>query len=158
MATANKASNITSSLDSSFNTTQEMEMMAKVFSTWGYPSTLHSRENLPIVMIWHCSYAGSHSRKAENFITLFWDVQRRGNNIFCEFVVRGFVFLIVRLPQGCIFFLSHLFKKEYTATTLVVNSVVKENTSAKIVYSLNKRRIYSVVFFFVKYGTIQCDP
>jgi len=113
----------------SLNTTQEMEMMVVILSTCRYPFTLHSPENLPIVIIWHCSCAGSQSRKAENFITLFWGVQKRGNNIFCKFV-RGFVLLIVRLPQRYLF-LSHIFKREYTAPTLVVNSVVKETTSAK---------------------------
>ena len=100
--TASVTSTNTSGLDSSLYTTQEMEMMVVVLSTCRYSFTLHSPENLPIVIIWHCSYAGSQNRKAENFITLFWGVQKRGNNIFCKFV-RGFVFLIVRLPQRCLF-------------------------------------------------------
>jgi hypothetical protein len=144
-----------SSLDSSLNTTQEMEMMVVVLSTCSHPLTLHSPENLPIVIIWHCSYAGSQSRKVENFITLFWGVQKRGNNIFCKFF-RGFVFLIVRLPQRYLF-LSHIFKREYTAPTLVVNSVVKETTSAKeCVFTEQTQNIF--VCILSRIGRIQCDP
>jgi len=35
----------------SLNTTQEMEMMVVILSTCRYPFTLHSPENLPIVII-----------------------------------------------------------------------------------------------------------
>ena len=152
--TASITSTNTSSLDSSLNTTQEMEMLAVVLNTCRYPFTVHSPEDLPIVMIWHCSYAGSQSRKAENFITLFWGMQKRGNNIFCKFV-RGFVVLIVRLPQRCLF-LSHLFKREYTARTLVLNSIVKETTSAKeCIFTEQTQNIFCCILSHT--GRIQCD-
>jgi hypothetical protein len=64
------------------------------------------------------------------------------------------LFLIVRLPQGYRF-LSHLITREFTAPTLVVNSVVKETTSTKAcIFTEQTQNIFCCILSQI--GRIQC--